>query len=703
MKAEKNSGTAHSFFSWLWILAGCMFGVWLLGLADYGMGILISPTLYTRREIYDAFQAMFFAQGIFTILGIGLFLFLVVLSAIGFISKDKAPSIACGICAGTLFFFILPCLFYFPNDWMTGLGLAGLLLGSVLIGLSIYWLWERIGGDLKEKSFLNIFIWAGLISGLNFILLIFVSIAPTLKIRLIFLPLAGVIFLAIFGLGLFFLKKNIRWLRIVWMIFVGVFLIMPLFFQSSEKSDKNKGSARNPKNVILILADACRADALGIYGGENQTPNLDKLAQEGIWFKKTYSQASWTAPSVASIFSSQYPGVFRHSPSVFIIPSFFYLLAERFRNYGYYTYGLISNWVVCYRNGYLQGFDKVYLHHHKVRFHRLFGYLPAFLFWQRFALIYLHKRIFPDTCRILTDKAIEFLQSKKAQKPFFLYIHYMDPHDPYEPPKSYISHLNYKGFIHPPYGWGTADDIFHQELINKILRQKIDKDDEESKRYVKELYLAEVRHLDDEIARIIRTLRRQNLIDDTLVVFTADHGEEFWEHGDNQHGKTLYEELLKVPLIFWGAGLSHKEVDFPVELIDLTPTICGFIGIPTQPDDKGRNLWEIINSSQLPPTKPIFTEGGIGRYVYSVRKQNYKLIYQPEREKFELYDLSTDPLEKNNIYAPNLPEFLSLKEILFQWIDENKKLYQRGMEKQKLSPLEREAIKQRLRSLGYIK
>ncbi len=700
--AKNNSGLSKKQFIF-GLLFASLFGAWIVGLADYGLGILIDPTLYRSGELKDAFFTILFVLGIFGVLGLLFFFFISCLALIKLISKDKTPSLLLGFYLGLSFFFLLPCLFYFPNEWMTGLGLGMLLFGSLLIGLAIYWGLEKIGTDFKEKSYFAFFIWSGLLAGLNFILTAFISYGAGLKTRVLILPVAGVIFLFLLIGGLVSVRKKILWAKLLWALIFLFFLTLPWFFiEGQEKSAEPKTTLAHPKNVILIIADACRADGLGIYGGKNQTPNLDQLAQQGIWFKKAFSNASWTLPSIASLFSSQYPGVYRFGPGVFIISPNAYLLAERFRDYGYYTIGLISNWGVSYRGGYLQGFEKVYLHHHKVRLHRQFCFLPASLFWQRFILKNFGLKLFPDTSRILTERAIKFL--KKAKQPFFLYLHYMDPHDPYDPPQKYLSGLeNYKGHIHPPYGWGTADDIFHQEIINKVLKQKVEKDDQESQEYIRQLYLAEVRYLDFQVGQLVQTLKEQGLDKNTLLVFTSDHGEEFWEHGANQHGGTPYQELLKVPLIFWGAGLTPQQVDFPVYLIDLTPTLCELVGIPSFPKDQGRNLWKIIQENKKP--KPIlhFAEGGFGERIYSLQDQEFKLIYKPKREKYEFYNLKIDPLEKKDLYSPTLPEFISLKNALFRQLEEIQRIQQENVKKLQISPSQKEAIKQRLRSLGYIK
>lgn len=436
------------------------------------------------------------------------------------------------------------------------------------------------------------------------------------------------------------------------------------------------GKINSPKgpNIILILVDTLRADHLGSYGYSRDTsPNIDKLAQNGVIFTNAYSNAPWTKPSVASIFSSLYPNVHKAINTGNVLPEGVLTIAEIMKNEGYYTAFLNSgNPTIGRKFNFHQGFDH-----------------------------YSHPiRVDLENAKVLTDKLLPLI-TKLQKKKFFIYLHYMDTHVPYNKNKYnnlFINTDNKHGF-----GPGEVDSWKVRALTSSDKLSNADKD------YLIALYDGQIRFVDSNIKKIIRALKDKNILEDTLVILTSDHGEEFWEHDNYEHGHTLYNELLHVPLIIYG---SHKvkpgEVKERIRLIDLFPTILEMANI----DDnmlmvQGKSIFKTLsdNKSKL----PVFSMGTFfGDEKYSLIEGNNKIILNTGNEEnknklegkrskdfIELYDSDEDPFEKNNLSDSESDVIAQLQEKLYKF-------------KNAESPFENfeieidEELKERLKSLGYL-
>jgi arylsulfatase A-like enzyme len=388
-------------------------------------------------------------------------------------------------------------------------------------------------------------------------------------------------------------------------------------------------SARGP-NVILIVADTLRADVLGGYGGRpQQSPAIDALARDGVLFERAYAQSSWTRPSIASLLTSEYPSGHGAIHKMDMLPDRALTIAEVFQAAGYWTAGVVTNINVAPIFNFQQGFGE-------------YHYLePAFYFWAsdsatRLA-IYKGLRIarerlganrmyfynYYQDAEVVGETVAKWLEAQRAH-PFFLLIHYMDPHDP---------------FFAIPYD-GHA-----------VARASTPNPPHGRQREMFEMYLQDVTYLDRHLGELLQRLRTLDLYDDTVIALVADHGEEFLEHGGWWHGTTLYEEQVHVPLIVKRAhesagGTRRRDL---VRTIDVAPTLAAAAGLSLPREFKGRDLF----GAETAP-EPLFAEEDLeGNVLTSLRIGDWKVITaNPGNPRglaaVELYDLSADPRELVN-------------------------------------------------------
>lgn len=430
------------------------------------------------------------------------------------------------------------------------------------------------------------------------------------------------------------------------------------------------------KNVVLIVVDTLRADHLGCYGYErNNSPNIDGLATEGMLFRNCMSQSSWTLPSIATIMTSVYPTVHQAIDKGKRIPDEFVTLAEVFKNNLYRTAGIISGVYVTSTYGFNQGFD---------------------LFDEEEAgygdVISSHS---------VTRKAINFLR-KKGRKPFFLFLHYFDPHYIWFKHEGYDYYPNYTG------------DLFSGQEINDIRVQGGMLGDDDI-HYLKALYDSEISFTDKHIGDVLKELRRLDLYDNTMIILTADHGEEFLERGWLGHIRTLFSELIHVPLIIKLANSNFKkaEIDKVVGTIDIYPTIVDELKLQVAPEIviQGKTILDVYGTKTEMNSRPLFSEvervsifKGPYRDKQKIVKRavihgKWKLIENKDHS-LELYDLSSDRFERNNLVSRNGSIREELEGYLKRWGEENRAIMDhRGVSNEVVVDDE---LKAKLKSLGYI-
>ncbi len=400
--------------------------------------------------------------------------------------------------------------------------------------------------------------------------------------------------------------------------------------------DEPKANA--PRNVILISIDTLRPDHLGIYGHDRDTsPTMDRLALEGVFFEDVTASSPWTLPSHASMFTGLYPsshGVVDHA---FALRESTPTLATAFSKAGFQTGALVNSENIANpKFKLLKGFGE------NIRYYPEIEESPGGV------------DSIVNRGEEITAGAMEWI-GNRDERPFFLFLHYYDVHTDFTPKPEYEERFvsDYPGPL-----TGLTTELVAVRTQHGRLRD-IDI------RYLRQMYDAEIRQLDDLLGVFVGFLGDQDLLENTLIVVTSDHGEEYFEHGGVLHGRTQYQELLAIPLIFSGPGVpvgrSYAE---PAHLVDVAPTILSIAGVdPLGGFAEGLDLsihWR--DPSAVTSPRVLYAEADHnnlfeGRPVVDIKKMvrvgNDKLLYDTARNQVELYDLATDPGEKNDLARVN--------------------------------------------------
>jgi len=428
---------------------------------------------------------------------------------------------------------------------------------------------------------------------------------------------------------------------------------------------------RRKPNIILIVIDTLRADHVGCYGyRRNTTPNIDHLAQETVLFKNAISPASWTLPAIAALLTSQYPCVLGIYDAPAVINQTYPLLSQLLKQYGYTTAGVFSHVLLSSRLGFGRGFDS---YHDKTSPYRRAG----------------------ATSSEVTQQTLALLQ-KEHEQPFFLFLHYFDPH------YNFILHEQYD--YYPQYRGGLRSN--HPIIKLWRMRHELSEDD---MRYLLALYDSEIAFTDEHIGRLLDELKEKGFYDDSIIIVTSDHGEEFMERGWIGHCTTLYQELLHVPLIMKFPGFKPRIIDPSAGLIDIMPTVYRHLGLKIPDALEGRAL--DLSRGHSTATGPIFSET-FNPQVHqpetaepiafrAIVLGDWKLIYDEIRNSRQVYNLSDDPHERNNLSAQHSERNRVLERLLSKWLDYVKTKQKPGTIKDASELFTPEQRKQ-LESLGYL-
>ena len=374
-------------------------------------------------------------------------------------------------------------------------------------------------------------------------------------------------------------------------------------------------NSREP-SVLLVIIDTMRADHLGCMGyHRNTTPTLDSLARAGTLFTACQSQSSWTLPAVATIFSGKTP---REHMAGMHYDTFFGVAAELpwmpmiFRANGYSTAAFFNVIFLDADFGFHRGFD------HFDCYSTLASETP------------------PRTAGETVDAFLEWDEKKSEDEPFFAAVHLFDPHIPYDPPDPWntlFTDPEYQGEYDNT--WGDMDQL---EAVNSG-RDTIPPDGIAN---LVALYDGELAYTDFELKRMLDSLDARGGLENTILVVVGDHGEEFLEHGGIEHGRTLYQEVCHVPLIFAGPGVpSGVRSDITVGQIHILPTILDLAGIETE---ESSLFSEDFREEPVPASNVLWHDGNLASLV----EGDDKIIWSVDDGITEQYDLSNDPDEQNS-------------------------------------------------------
>jgi arylsulfatase A-like enzyme len=401
--------------------------------------------------------------------------------------------------------------------------------------------------------------------------------------------------------------------------------------------------AARPPDLVLVVVDTLRADHLGVYGYSRPTsPTIDALARGGTFFRNAASPASWTKPAVASLFTSRLPS--EHGAVSFErdLDQQLPLLADALRARGYYTAGVSGNFVhVSATHGFGRGFD--FFESPNIEADGEGSHILELATGAGPPRRYRALR-----ARELNHIVAQVVRDRPA-KPLFLYVHYMEPHAGYEPPPRLA-----KSFLRDPAFASTAPEA-GAAYVSGLAKAGTTADPREVSRLI-DLYDAEIASVDEAIAELRKILDAAGL-SRALWLLTADHGEEFAEHGSFFHGIRLYDETVRVPLVISGPGVEAKARDEAVDLLDVAPTLLARAGAPPLRGARGRDLLarevgprDLI--AELHADRVAEAHLGPRRHWFSVTRWPYRLVAGSDGSR-ELYRKDRDPGEKAPLGKPD--------------------------------------------------
>ncbi len=426
--------------------------------------------------------------------------------------------------------------------------------------------------------------------------------------------------------------------------------------------------------IVVIVVDTLRADHLGAYGHARATsPQLDSRMTRAAVFENAYAPSPWTLPSFASIFTGLYParhgaGVKRQGESGLrafssLDPSFA-TLSQALSQSGRRTRAMVTNVFLGPGFGLGLGFDEYD-----------FG----------------SNRYVSSTRRAdrMVDDALVWIDEQPD--PFYLVLHFFDPHIPYEPPDEA------RGKFTAGYSGPLTNLEINGKTMTRIRSGNLGLDDAD-RTFLSSSYDEELFYLDIQLGRFFEGLESRGILRQGLVVLTSDHGEELFNHGSFEHGHSMYQEVIRVPLAFWGTGVRPGRHPEPVSLVDLMPTILDAARLPVPENLDGMSLWSALTRGRKLPRRDLLVQAPMySPAPVALVRWPYKLVFETRKKKrVFLFDLSSDPEERNNL-VEEFPELT--KELVSRLVN--------GLGSPSEAPSKEEVqldeeSREALRSLGYL-
>jgi arylsulfatase len=491
---------------------------------------------------------------------------------------------------------------------------------------------------------------------------------------------------------------NIKKQIITRLIPVILFMVLGLQGMAQSKSIKSEPKdiwdapfvkvKKNAPNILWICTDQQKWNTIGALGNPYvKTPNIDRLVKEGISFTKAHCQSPFCTPSRASFLTGMYPSTIHATKNgAAQWPETAPLITKTLKDAGYEC-GLSGKLhlstamanrpekrpeddgyqVFHYSHSpYQNGSANDYIMHYMekgidiLKLKKELGYVPA----------EYHQTTW------CTDRAIDFIKEKR-EWPWLFSLNIFDPHGPFDPPKKYVDRYSIEELPDPVF---TASDIKEKAVFNNVMFQSVPKkytDKENKTRLAK--YWAQIDLIDENIGRLLKTLEETGQLNNTLIIFSSDHGDMTGDHGLVNKGARFYESLVRVPLIFWYPQFFEQNLksNALVELTDIVPSLLELTGLPVSKRIQGKSLLSILTGNQPADfhrdfVRSEFYDGGMSKkrhtfgFATMYRNDRYKIVNYHGHEKGELFDLYNDPEEFHNLWDD--PEY---KDIRFDLMKKN--------------------------------
>lgn len=443
------------------------------------------------------------------------------------------------------------------------------------------------------------------------------------------------------------MRRTARWLALTVVIGCAIFVGL----SEARAAEEGPGSY----NLILISIDTLRADRLGSYGYDRDTsPRIDAFARKGALFENAVAESGWTLPSHVTMLSGLYPSTHGVTHPALKPNSQTALLAELLGGAGYRTIGYTEGGYVSAEYGFDRGFES---------FDEADRSLKAVL-----------------------SGALGQIRDLGDANRFFLFVQTYDVHCPYAPAKGYAGGFQSEG----------AEFIETRGRCGNPHFNGIPLSDGQV-RFLSDRYDDSIREADDALGDFLEQLEAGGALTDTVVVITSDHGEEFKEHGQIGHERTLYREALSIPLVIVAPGIAPRRIAHSTGLVDLAPTLLTLLGIPVPEDMEGRSLVSLLGGG--PPKdreEARVSELSWQRPLRSVMTPEFHLILDLESEQALLFSPREDPKEARDIAGRHPEEVGALRAVL--------EGYAKARRTRRAATLDEvpEEVKERLRALGYL-
>lgn len=475
---------------------------------------------------------------------------------------------------------------------------------------------------------------------------------------------------------------------------------------------REDASSSNPYNIILIVIDTLRADHLSLYGYERETdPNLKAFARDGgVTFLEASAQASWTKPSVATILTSLQMSSHRANSLGATLPDSVTTVAEILKKRDFRTAIFSANEWISPLFNFDQGVDHIFVNTSSKIDNLIAGHMVdlvgrfSALVRKFYVQVIKFDRLLQtgsfeqsdNIAPVMTEKSLAWIEAN-ADAPFFAYIHYIDPHAPYSPPAPYdtVYDPDYEGEPVSAVPAFTGLEPFERgtPLPPRALQNVLARHD------------GEILFCDHWVGQLFEGLKDLGLFEKSLIIITSDHGEEFYEHGGWDHGQSLYEELIHIPLIarLPGKRDGHRVVGDLVRHLDIAPTILDFAGEPACADMDGVSLLPVMEGrTDGHPVSASLSEldRGGGRSAAAIRTQRNKLIKTElsEARVVQHFDIEADPREQTDLFGSQ-PE---LETGLIERLDALRLLACTKAKEDAGSVEIDPSVRQRLKALGYV-